>query len=69
MFTLPHQSPRDLPFTADHTALLLVDMQRAWLDPLLEAVAKEIGLLVKGDFNGFMSRVAHLTQPAKEGKK
>ncbi len=33
MFTLPHRSPRDLPFTANHTALLLVDMQRAWLEP------------------------------------
>lgn len=33
MFTLPHHSPRDLPFTANQTALLLVDMQRAWLDP------------------------------------
>ena len=33
MFTLPHRSPRDLPFTAHHTALLLVDMQRAWLEP------------------------------------
>ena len=33
MFTLPHHSPRDLPFTANHTALLLVDMQRAWLEP------------------------------------
>ena len=33
MFTLPHHSPRDLPFAADHTALLLVDMQRAWLEP------------------------------------
>lgn len=33
MFTLPHHSPRDLPFAAGHTALLLVDMQRAWLEP------------------------------------
>lgn len=33
MFTLPHHSPRDLPFVTDHTALLLVDMQRAWLEP------------------------------------
>jgi nicotinamidase-related amidase len=33
MFTLPHRSPRDLPFVTDHTALLLVDMQRAWLEP------------------------------------
>ncbi|HDS1809438.1 MULTISPECIES: isochorismatase family cysteine hydrolase [Pseudomonas] len=33
MLTLPHQSPRDLPYVPGHTALLLVDMQRAWLDP------------------------------------
>ena len=33
MFSLPHRSPRDLPFATDHTALLLVDMQRAWLEP------------------------------------
>ncbi|CAI8917828.1 isochorismatase family cysteine hydrolase [Pseudomonas sp. IT-P260] len=33
MFSLPHRSPRDLPFVIDHTALLLVDMQRVWLEP------------------------------------
>ncbi|MBK5374784.1 cysteine hydrolase [Pseudomonas sp. TH43] len=33
MFSLPHRSPRDLPFAPDQTALLLVDMQRAWLEP------------------------------------
>ncbi|KAF1023765.1 MAG: Peroxyureidoacrylate/ureidoacrylate amidohydrolase RutB [Pseudomonas sp.] len=37
MFTLPHHSPRDLPYRAGSTALLLVDMQRAWLDPALDA--------------------------------
>ncbi|MNC15847.1 Peroxyureidoacrylate/ureidoacrylate amidohydrolase RutB [Pseudomonas fluorescens] len=36
MFSLPHHSPRDLPFSQGHTALLLVDMQRAWLDPQLD---------------------------------
>jgi len=36
MLTLPHRSPRDLPYVADHTALLLVDMQRAWLEPQLD---------------------------------
>ncbi|KAB0495332.1 isochorismatase family cysteine hydrolase [Pseudomonas vancouverensis] len=36
MFSLPHHSPRDLPFSQGHTALLLVDMQRAWLDPRLD---------------------------------
>lgn len=33
MVSLPHRSPRDLPFAPDQTALLLVDMQRAWLEP------------------------------------
>lgn len=37
MFSLPHRSPRDLPFTRQHTALLLVDMQRAWLEPQFDA--------------------------------
>ncbi|WP_434589893.1 cysteine hydrolase [Pseudomonas sp. R4-83] len=37
MFSLPHRSPRDLPFASDHTALLLVDMQRAWLEPQFDA--------------------------------
>lgn len=37
MFSLPHRSPRDLPFVTDHTALLLVDMQRAWLEPQFDA--------------------------------
>ncbi|WP_280639904.1 hypothetical protein [Pseudomonas sp. RGM2987] len=36
MFSLPHHSPRDLPFPRDHTALLLVGMQRAWLDPRMD---------------------------------
>ena len=37
MFSLPHRSPRDLPFVHDHTALLLVDMQRAWLEAQFDA--------------------------------
>lgn len=37
MFSLPHRSPRDLPFARHHTALLLVDMQRAWLEPQFDA--------------------------------
>lgn len=37
MFSLPHRSPRDLPYASDHTALLLVDMQRAWLEPQFDA--------------------------------
>ncbi|MFV3307634.1 isochorismatase family cysteine hydrolase [Pseudomonas sp. NY15181] len=33
MFSLPHQSPRDLPFTPGQTAILFVDMQNAWVVP------------------------------------
>lgn len=32
LFTLPHISPRDVPFTRDQTALLFVDMQNIWVD-------------------------------------
>ncbi|SNR95118.1 Nicotinamidase-related amidase [Pseudomonas nitroreducens] len=33
VFSLPHHSPRDLPFTAGQTAILFVDMQNAWVIP------------------------------------
>ncbi len=33
----------------------------AWLEPLLDAVAEAFALLVGGDDNAFMTRVAHLT--------
>ncbi|MGV8397451.1 cysteine hydrolase, partial [Pseudomonas aeruginosa] len=33
MFSLPHHSPRDLPFGRRQTAILFVDMQRARVEP------------------------------------
>ena len=33
VFSLPHHSPRDLPFTPGQTAILFVDMQNAWVIP------------------------------------
>jgi PTH1 family peptidyl-tRNA hydrolase len=42
------------------------DEEEAWLDPLLEAVAKEAPLLVRGDMAAFMSRVSQALQPAQE---
>lgn len=33
MFSLPHHSPRDLPSGRRQTAILFVDMQRAWVEP------------------------------------
>ncbi len=43
---------------------------RAWVAPLIEAIADSLPLLVAGDDGGFMSRVALLTRPAdaKEAK-
>lgn len=38
---------------------------RAWLDPVLEAVADATPVLLTGDAAGFMSRVALATQPPK----
>ena len=60
MFTLPHRSPRDLPFVTDHTALLLVDMQRAWLDPQFDPHLTEPG----GEY--FRSRVRTQVVPNQQ---
>lgn len=38
---------------------------KAWLEPLLDAVAKEIGLMVKGEDAKFATRIAHLLNPPK----
>ena len=38
---------------------------KAWLEPLLDAVAKEIGLIVKGEDAKFATRIAHLLNPPK----
>ena len=40
-----------------------------WIDTLLAAVADAVPLLVAGDDNGFMSRVAELTRPPTPRKK
>ena len=60
MFSLPHRSPRDLPFANDHTALLLVDMQRAWLEPQFEAH------LAEPDAEYFLSRTRTQVVPNQQ---
>ncbi len=42
---------------------------RAWVEPLLAAVAEALPLLVAGDDAGFMNRVALLTRPPKPARK
>jgi len=41
---------------------------RAWLDPLLDAIAQAAPFIAKGDDAGFMNRVSLLTAPKKEPK-
>lgn len=61
-----HPGDRDLV-----SGFVLHDFSRAdeaWLVPLLDAVADTFPMLVAGDDAGFMTRVAHLTQPPKPKK-
>ena len=39
---------------------------RDWLEPLMEAIADNAGMLAKGDDNGFMNKLALATKPADE---
>ena len=40
--------------------------EQLWLAPLLDAIAKHAGLLVTGDDNGFMNKIALATKPVDE---
>jgi PTH1 family peptidyl-tRNA hydrolase len=42
---------------------------KTWLEPMLEAVADAVPILLTGDGPGFMTKVALLTQPPKPPKK
>ena len=52
-----------------HVLSNFADEDEAWLDPLLEAIAKEAPLLVKGDMSAFMSKVSLALQPPKPKKE
>ena len=41
---------------------------KAWLEPLLDAVGKHAGLLLAGDDSGFMNKLALATKPADEAE-
>jgi len=57
--------PGDKELVHAHVLRDFAKAERAWLEPLLEAVAEEIPRLLDGDEGGFMSRVAHRTAPPK----
>jgi len=42
---------------------------RDWLDPLLDAIADEIGVMIEGKSELFMTRVAARLAPPKSGRR
>ena len=55
--------PGDKDLVHGHVLSDFSKQDKAWLDKLLDAVADELPLLVKGDEGAFMSRVAHIMTP------
>lgn len=53
-------------FVTHHVLGDFAKADQAWLDPLLDAVGKHADMLVKGDDNGFMNKLALATKLADE---
>jgi PTH1 family peptidyl-tRNA hydrolase len=58
--------PGDKDLVHDYVLKDFAKSDRAWIEVLLDAIAAELPRFVAGDAPGFMSRIAHLTQPPKE---
>lgn len=55
-------------FVTRHVLSDFAKADRDWLDPLLDALAKNVDLLLKGDDAGFMNKLALAVQPPTEDK-
>jgi PTH1 family peptidyl-tRNA hydrolase len=55
-------------FVTHHVLGDFAKADQVWLDPLLEAIGKHAGMLVKGDDSGFMNKLALATKPADEAE-
>ena len=51
-------------FVTHHVLGDFAKADREWLEPLLDGIARHIGLLLKGDDNSFMNKLALATKPA-----
>ena len=51
-------------FVTHHVLGDFAKADQAWLEPLLDAIGKHIDMLIKGDDNGFMNKLA--TKPVEE---
>jgi PTH1 family peptidyl-tRNA hydrolase len=61
--------PGDKNRVTSHVLGDFAKADRDWLEPLLDAIAENAGLLVSGDDTGFMNRIALATKPAKAEKR
>lgn len=61
--------PQSKDEVIDHVLDDFAKADRAWLEPLLDAIAEYVPLLARGDGEAFMSKVALATRPAKEKKE
>lgn len=57
--------PGDKDRVTGHVLQDFAKADRAWLDPLLDAIGREFPLLVRGDGGAFMSKVALAVKPPK----
>jgi PTH1 family peptidyl-tRNA hydrolase len=57
--------PGDKGRVVGHVLKDFAKADAAWLDPLLDAIAEQFPLLVRGDAGAFMSKVALATNPPK----
>ena len=53
-------------FVTHHVLGDFAKADQVWLEPLLDAVAKNIDLLIKGDDNGFMKKLALAVKGSEE---
>jgi PTH1 family peptidyl-tRNA hydrolase len=60
--------PGDKDRVTGHVLQDFAKADRAWLDPLLDAIAEQFPLLVRGDAGAFMSKVALAVNPPKPKK-
>jgi len=61
--------PGDKDAVTGHVLSGFAKSDRDWLDPFIEAVGRDIGLVLTGDDNRFMTKVALALKPASDKKE
>jgi PTH1 family peptidyl-tRNA hydrolase len=58
--------PGSKEYVTHHVLGDFAKADQLWLSPLLDAIAKHAGLLLSGDDNGFMNKIALATKPTDD---